>query len=121
MLVNAPPVADAARWAEWAGPYAERILDCLEAAGLAGLRGSIVYRQTLTPADFAARFNAYGGALYGYASHGKGSAFARPANRAPGVRGLYFVGGSAHPGGGVPLVLLGARLVARLVQEDLCG
>ncbi len=121
VLVNAPPVADAAHWAAWVGPYTERILDRLEAAGLPGLRESIVYRQVITPADFAARFNAYGGALYGYASHSKGAAFARPANRAPGVRGLYFAGGSAHPGGGVPLVLLGARLVARLVQEDTCG
>lgn len=117
VLVNAPPVADAGRWSAWSAPYAEQILVRLEAAGLPDLRESIVYRQIITPADFAARFNARGGALYGYASHSKGAAFARPANRAPGVSGLYFVGGSAHPGGGLPLVLLGARLVSRLVRS----
>jgi phytoene desaturase len=118
VLVNAPPEPDPALWDRWAGPVAARILDGLERGGLPGLRRHIVYRQMITPADFARRFNAYGGALYGYASHSKGAAFARPANRAPGVRGLFFVGGSAHPGGGVPLALLGARLVARLAQED---
>ncbi|HUS14488.1 MAG TPA: phytoene desaturase family protein [Chloroflexia bacterium] len=119
VLVNAPPDADPAHWAAWAEPYAERVLDRLEASGLAGLRRHLVYRQVITPADFARRYSAYGGALYGYASHSRGAAFARPANRAPGVRRLYFVGGSAHPGGGVPLVLLGARLVAGLVRGDL--
>ncbi len=118
VLVNAPSGRTAAEWAAWAQPYAERIVALLEARGLAGLRESVVVRRILTPAGFAERFHAYGGALYGYASHGAGAAFRRPANRAPGVRRLYFVGGSAHPGGGVPLVLLGARLVAGLVQED---
>ncbi len=117
VLVNAPPVADPTQWATWAGPYAERILDRL-AVTLPGLRDHVVYRQTLTPADFAARYHAYGGALYGYASHSRLAAFARPANRAPGIGGLYFVGGSAHPGGGVPLVLLGARLVAGIVAQE---
>ena len=42
----------------------------------------------------------------------------RPGNRGP-RRGLYLVGGSAHPGGGLPLVVLGAHIVARLVAEDL--
>jgi phytoene desaturase len=118
VLVNAPPGGAAADWDTWAGPYAERVLDILEARGLAGLRTQIVYRQVITPADFARRFNAFGGALYGYASHDRQAAFRRPGNRAPGIRRLYFVGGSAHPGGGVPLVLLGARIVARLVRED---
>ena len=119
--MNAPPGGSAADWEAWAGPYAERVLDILEARGLAGLRDRLLYRQVITPADFARRFNAFGGALYGYASHSRGAAFARPANRVPGIRRHFFVGGSAHPGGGVPLVLLGARLVARLVREDLGG
>ena len=38
----------------------------------------------------------------------------RPANRSP-VRGLYLVGGSAHPGGGLPIVALSAKIVADLV------
>ena len=55
-----------------------------------------------------------GGAIYGTASHGARAALLRPGNRSP-VRGLYLVGGSAHPGGGLPIVALSAAIVADLV------
>jgi phytoene desaturase len=118
VLVNAPALTPDADWAAWAGPYRERILDRLEAAGLPDLRRHLVVERTLTPADFAARFNAFGGALYGFSSNARLAAFRRPANRAPGLPGLFFVGGSAHPGGGIPLALLSARLVARAMQRE---
>ena len=55
-----------------------------------------------------------GGAIYGTSSNGRRAAFVRPGNR--GARaGLYLVGGSSHPGGGLPLVLTGARIVAEMV------
>ena len=47
-------------------------------------------------------------------SNGTRAAFLRPANASP-VRGLFLVGGSAHPGGGLPLVTLSAEIVAGLV------
>ena len=51
-------------------------------------------------------------------SNGKRAAFVRPANR--GARpGLYLVGGSSHPGGGLPLVTTSARIVADMIAEDL--
>jgi phytoene desaturase len=118
VLVNAPALTPAADWAAWAGPYRARILDRLEAAGLSDLRRHIVVERILTPADFAGRFNAFGGALYGFSSNHRQAAFRRPANRAPGLPGLFFVGGSAHPGGGIPLALLSARLVADAVMRD---
>jgi phytoene desaturase len=117
VLVNAPALTPDADWRAWAGPYRERILDRLEAAGLADLRRRIVVQHTLTPADFARRFNAFGGALYGFSSNARLAAFQRPANRAPGLDRLFFVGGSAHPGGGIPLALLSARLVARAMSQ----
>ena len=45
------------------------------------------------------------------------AAFVRPGNRGP-VAGLYLVGGSTHPGGGIPLVLTGARIVADMIERD---
>jgi phytoene desaturase len=118
VLVNAPALTPAADWAAWAGPYRARILDRLEAAGLSDLRRHIVVERILTPADFAGRFNAFGGALYGFSSNHRQAAFRRPANRAPGLPGLFFVGGSAHPGGGIPLALLSARLVVGAVMRN---
>jgi phytoene dehydrogenase-like protein len=55
-----------------------------------------------------------GGSIYGAASHGALAAFRRPGNVGP-VRGLFLVGGTAHPGGGLPLVALSAEIVAGLV------
>ena len=55
------------------------------------------------------------GSIYGLSSNSRRTAFLRPPNRAPGLDNLYFVGGSVHPGGGIPLVLLSARLVTRMI------
>jgi phytoene dehydrogenase-like protein len=67
-----------------------------------------------TPADLEVATRSPGGAIYGSSSNGARSAFLRPANRSP-VDGLFLVGGSAHPGGGLPLVGLSAAIVADLV------
>ena len=68
----------------------------------------------ITPADLEERTGAVGGAIYGTSSNGATAAFLRPANRSP-VPGLYLVGGSSHPGGGLPLVALSAQIVAGLI------
>jgi 1-hydroxycarotenoid 3,4-desaturase len=68
-----------------------------------------------SPAGLAARFPGSRGALYGAASNGPTAAFRRPANRVPGVTGLYLASGSAHPGGGLPLVALSGRAAADAV------
>jgi len=78
------------------------------------VRGRVLWRAVHTPADLARGTRAYGGAIYGTSSDGARAAFLRPANRSP-VPGLFLVGGSAHPGGGLPLVALSARIVAGLV------
>ena len=69
------------------------------------------------PADFAARYRSPGGAIYGTSSNGRRAAFLRPGNRGA-VRGLYLVGGSSHPGGGLPLVAMSARIVASMIAAD---
>jgi len=66
------------------------------------------------PADLARATRAPGGAIYGASSNGARAAYLRPANRSP-VPGLFLVGASAHPGGGLPLVALSGQIVAGLV------
>jgi phytoene dehydrogenase-like protein len=105
-------------WAREAQPYRDLVIAKLERMGLDGLRDAVAYEQIWTPADIAARYNAAGGAIYGLASNNPFSAFMRPPLRARGTRGLYFVGGGTHPGGGIPLVLLSGRAVAERVCED---
>jgi phytoene desaturase len=103
---------------DWRAPglaasYAERLLDLLGQRGLP-VRERVLWSRTLTPADLEERTGAPGGAIYGTSSNGASAAFLRPANRSP-VPGLFLVGGSSHPGGGLPLVALSAQIVAGLV------
>jgi phytoene desaturase len=55
------------------------------------------------------------GPIYGAAPHGRLAALRRPGNRVRGIAGLWLAGGTVHPGGGLPLVTLGARTVARQI------
>jgi len=111
LLVNTPAGVDVDRDA-----YAEVVLRTLEQHGVT-LRDRLLFTATITPHDLAARYRAPGGAIYGTSSDGRRAAFVRPANRGA-RRGLYLVGGSSHPGGGLPLVTMGARIVADRVQDD---
>jgi phytoene desaturase len=99
VLVNAP-----AAHAEWdVDPLIDRL----------GVRERIVERVVRTPGDLERETGAVGGAIYGAAPHGRLGALKRPGNRIRGVRGLWLAGGTVHPGGGLPLVALGGRTVAR--------
>ncbi len=123
VLVNAPPQGGRAGL-DWDRPgvadaYADRVLDVLARRGT-DVRDRVRWREVRTPADLERATGAPGGAIYGTASHGVTAALLRPANRSP-VPGLYLVGGSSHPGGGLPLVLLSAGIVADLVAEDARG
>lgn len=77
----------------------------------------IVVEDTLTPAEIESRTDSTGGSLYGIASNTRRAAFSRHPNRARAFPGLYFAGGSAHPGGGMPLAVLSGRLAGRLVDK----
>ena len=96
--------------------HADRIVARLERSGLAGLGGRIEVRRTFTCHDFAERDGSHQGSLYGWASHTLKTSLFRPPlwHRRP--SNLYFVGGTTHPGGGIPLVLLSAKMVAERVM-----
>ena len=77
----------------------------------------IVAEETLDPFGIEAQTSSFGGSLYGNASNNKFSAFLRHSNFSSNIKGLYFVGGSVHPGGGIPLCLMGAKIVSDLIAE----
>ena len=114
VLVNAPA---GGHWDDTStSRYRERVLEVLASRGV-DVRKQMTFAETITPADIEARYRADGGAIYGTSSNGRRAAFVRPGNRGP-RRGLYLVGGSSHPGGGLPMVAISARIVADLVHED---
>jgi phytoene desaturase len=78
----------------------------------------IVVEEILEPRTIESKTSSYAGALYGNASNNAFSAFLRHKNFSSSLKGLYFCGGSVHPGGGIPLCLNSAKIIARLVAED---
>ncbi|HEX8348324.1 MAG TPA: FAD-dependent oxidoreductase, partial [Hymenobacter sp.] len=71
--------------------------------------------QVWDPRGIEQRTSSFGGALYGSSSNNSLAAFLRHPNFSRKLQGLYFCGGSVHPGGGIPLCLLSAKIVADLV------
>jgi phytoene desaturase len=117
VLVNAPR-HDPGRGVDWDAPalaehYADRILRLMAERGL-DVQDRLLWREIRTPGDLERDTRSIGGSIYGTSSNGARAAFLRPANRST-VDGLFLVGGSSHPGGGLPLVAMSAAIVADLI------
>lgn len=115
MLINAPR-HDPANGVDWSNSeltasYTNQILSTLSKRGVQTSE-RITWQQTITPAELEQNTLAPGGAIYGTSSNGMRSAFLRPENVTK-IPNLYLVGGSSHPGGGLPLVGMSAEIVAR--------
>jgi len=80
------------------------------------LRSDLVCEELLDPRTIEARTGSYMGSLYGASSNHWKSAFMRHPNFKQDIKGLYFCGGSVHPGGGIPLCLLSAKIVEELIN-----
>ncbi|MEO8329870.1 MAG: phytoene desaturase family protein [Candidatus Nanopelagicales bacterium] len=121
VLANAPVHyvgQDPSRGVDWqaagvADAYADQLLQVMAARGF-DVRERVVWRELRSPAWLQEHTRSPGGAIYGSSSNGSRAAFLRPANRSP-VPGLFLVGGSSHPGGGLPLVAMSASIVADLI------
>ncbi|WP_017730655.1 1-hydroxycarotenoid 3,4-desaturase CrtD [Nafulsella turpanensis] len=72
----------------------------------------IIYEQVLDPRLIESKTSSARGALYGNSSNSRYAAFLRHANKSGRIQNLYFCGGSVHPGGGIPLCLLSAKITA---------
>jgi phytoene dehydrogenase-like protein len=99
--------------------YANSIIDQIEARGIA-IRDRLETITIRTPLQLQESVNAPGGSIYGSSSNGARAAFLRAKNRSP-INGLYFVGGSAHPGGGLPLVGISGEIVANAIGNARNG
>lgn len=93
--------------------YQKVIISSLSRSGF-DVTDRIKWTSASTPAELETRTRAPGGSIYGSSSNGMRSAFMRPTNTTK-IEGLFLVGGSAHPGGGLPLVAMSARIVAERI------
>jgi phytoene dehydrogenase-like protein len=80
------------------------------------IASQIETEHTLDPVMIQQQTASYMGSLYGTSSNSKLAAFLRHANFTSSIKGLYFCGGSVHPGGGIPLCLKSAKIVSELIH-----
>ncbi len=116
VMVNVPYLDGRTDWTSFAPHYRAHILGALRRRGL-DIEPSIAVESVWTPETIRDAYGAQRGAIYGFASNGRGAGFLRPPNQSPVLRGLFFAGGSTHPGGGVPLALLSGKIAADLVLK----
>jgi phytoene desaturase len=116
VLINAP-WNDGQDWDAEATLLRGRVIERLSGELGADLESLIEEERRMLPPDIESRTGSARGSLYGISSNTRTAAFRRHPNRSRRYPGLFFVGGSAHPGGGMPLVVLGGGIVADLVQR----
>jgi diapolycopene oxygenase len=119
VLVHTPYLRENHDWNVMLPKYREVILDKLESTGgMTGIRDRIVSENSLTPEGIHKRYRVLNGAIYGLASHGKFLGAFKPANRSRDLRGLYLAGGAAHPGPGMPMVMMSGWIAGDSVDQD---
>lgn len=116
VMANAPANGD--EWdADRIHDAKRRIFARLRKSGFPEIENDVVVSDIWTPRRMARRYGMPGGSIYGAASHGWKNTFLRPPNQDRHYDGLYYVGGSTHPGGGTPTVLLSAEITCDLINR----
>lgn len=119
VLVHTPYLRPQHDWTQMYPRYRNIILDKLRrTAGLEDLESAIQVERCLTPVDIHERYGVLNGAIYGIASHGRLQGGFKPANHDPKLRGFYLAGGAAHPGPGMPMVLMSGWIAADRLDQD---
>lgn len=95
----------------------KKVLEKLKKFGY-DIESNIEYESLITPFDLQDKYGANKGSIYGISSNNKFSAFKRHPNKSKLLKNLYFAGGSVHPGGGIPLVILSGKHVADLIIDE---
>ena len=118
VMINAP-ADNGQNWEAFISESRKRILEKLEQMLGKNLKKLIICEEVLSPPEIYRQTGSVNGSLYGSSSNSRYASFNRHANFRRDIDGLYFVGGSVHPGGGIPLCLSSAQIVDKLITEQL--
>ena len=118
ILVNAPYLTETQDWEMLSKTYSDFLIQNLEKKSLNELSQSIEYQKVISPKDFYNKYRSNRGSIYGTSSNSRMSAFLRPRNKEKAFKNLYMVGGSTHPGGGIPLVIQSAMNALEILNRD---
>lgn len=120
VLVPVPNLQAGIDWKKERLSFRRRVLDKINAwLGLDLKDADVAFERIVTPEDWRDQYSLEWGSTFGLAPTLNQSAFFRPQNRDPKIKNLYFVGGSTHPGSGIPIVLFSAdNVVERITHEN---
>ena len=117
VMVNAP----AHRGQDWkrdVDALKERVIQKINGQLKVDIKDLIQEEKIWTPKGIESDTRSYQGALYGTSSNDQMAAFLRHPNFSSKIKNLYFCGGSVHPGGGIPLALLSAKITSEMIIND---
>jgi phytoene desaturase len=118
VLVPVPHLNGKVDWERDGDAFKEKVYGLLEER--CGLdRSSVIYETVKTPLDWRDDYSLEEGAAFGIGHGIFQVGYFRPPMVSPGIDGMYFVGASTRPGTGVPLVTIGARLVAERIEREV--
>ncbi|MEO8172144.1 MAG: 1-hydroxycarotenoid 3,4-desaturase CrtD [Sediminibacterium sp.] len=117
VMINAP--ANIGQdWMAYREKYRQAVIAKLNRILQTDLEALIEVEEVLDPVLIESKTGSYMGSLYGTSSNSRMAAFVRHPNFSKAIAGLYFVGGSVHPGGGIPLCLQSAKIMSEMVAVE---
>jgi diapolycopene oxygenase len=121
VLVHTPYLRAGQNWKQMFPGYRKVILEKLKrTAGLDDIESRIMFESQLTPQDIHDRYRVLKGAIYGIASHGRLNGGFKPGNISKTLSNLFLCGGAAHPGPGMPMVLMSGWIAADALDKSGC-
>lgn len=117
VMINAPNDGQQ-NWEEQIPEARTNVVSKIKSLLNTDIEKHIQFEKHSSPASIEKWTSSYKGALYGASTSSIFSTFTRHANFKRSIKGLYFAGGTVHPGGGIPLCLASAQIVSELVKED---
>jgi diapolycopene oxygenase len=116
VMINAPS-HESQDWRNSISQLRARVIKILGDRLQVNLEKLIATERIWSPPDIQRDTMSFKGALYGTSSNSQLAAFLRHPNFSNQLEHLYFCGGSVHPGGGIPLALLSAKITSEIITD----
>ncbi len=117
VMINVPFNSGNEDWDNLIQKSKKNIINKINSVLSTDIEKYIINEDILDPRLIETKTSSYKGSLYGISSNNKYAAFLRHPNFSSKIKNLYFVGGSVHPGGGIPLSLASAKIVSELIDS----
>jgi phytoene desaturase len=116
VMINTPPINNQ-NWDKEIKKYRSIIISKIKKTLSIDLENKISAEKVLSPPDLESFTGSYRGSIYGISSNDRFAAFLRHPNFSKDISELYFCGGSVHPGGGIPLVILSGKIASDMIKK----